>query len=347
MDKLEKRRILEQEKYKFLREMIANDEILYLTLTGSHSYGTDVEDSDVDIRGIMKTPVETLLGNVECFGYDDSQETGNTDTVLYTTNHFFTKLKSNNPVFIEILSSREEDILYITPLGQKIKDNVDLFITQTAFFSFEGYALSLLNRIERVMRSDFEKGINQKTIDRFEMMKYSFNEKYSGFEQNSIILKDEDKELKLDIDLKDYPLVDFYAMMSEFENMITEYEKKKEIVEKQKTDKLKGRNKKTTPEKLNKHIMHLIRLLLEGIELGSTGKLSTYRPKEQREELLAIRNGKYYDFENDEVKDSFFEYRDELISELKKIRENTILPRRSEKEVITDFIVDINRKTLE
>lgn len=334
---MNKQEILQRKEYEFLRKMIDDDEILLLTLTGSHSYGTNVEDSDIDIRGIMKTPKATLLGLESCFGYDDAQETGNTDTVLYTTNHFFEKLRTNNPAFIEILATREEDILYISEVGRMIKDNLGLFLTQNIFYSFEGYALSLLNRLQNHLGGvEKDEDIDKRMIERFELMKYYFNDKYKSFDNSSMKIKENNGDLLIDIFLKDYSLDYLFKLLEEFKNMSNDYEKKKKSVGR--------RNKKKTQSKLDKHVMYLFRLLFMAIELGKTGQVSTYRPQKEREFLLEVRKGLF--FENGKLKDCFFEKLEESKEKLKEVKKDTVLPKKQNWETLNAFVQEVNFLTL-
>lgn len=49
--------ILQREEYDFLRTIKhLGDNILFLTVGGSHAYGTNIEGSDVDIRGAAGSP---------------------------------------------------------------------------------------------------------------------------------------------------------------------------------------------------------------------------------------------------------------------------------------------------
>ncbi len=60
------KKLLKQPEYDFLRtNEHLGDNICLLTLGGSHAYGTNVEGSDVDIRGVaIPTKREVLLGRV-------------------------------------------------------------------------------------------------------------------------------------------------------------------------------------------------------------------------------------------------------------------------------------------
>ena len=68
------------------------ENIILLTLGGSHAYGIDKEGSDVDIRGIaLNTKPEILLGN----DFDDVVDVP-TDTTIYSFNKMLQLLSSNN-----------------------------------------------------------------------------------------------------------------------------------------------------------------------------------------------------------------------------------------------------------
>ena len=52
-------------EYDFLRtNPHLGDRIMFLTLGGSHAYGTNVETSDVDIRGVAMNSASDIVGVV-------------------------------------------------------------------------------------------------------------------------------------------------------------------------------------------------------------------------------------------------------------------------------------------
>lgn len=66
------KKILKSKKYGFLREnKQLGKNIVLLTLGGSHAYGTNTKNSDLDIRGIARNTEKELLGlsKFETFEY--------------------------------------------------------------------------------------------------------------------------------------------------------------------------------------------------------------------------------------------------------------------------------------
>jgi len=57
MTNAELKAIVQREEYDFLHtNKRLGSNILFLTLSGSHAYGTNVEGSDIDIRGVAGSP---------------------------------------------------------------------------------------------------------------------------------------------------------------------------------------------------------------------------------------------------------------------------------------------------
>ena len=79
--------------YDFLRgNKNLGDNIILLTLGGSHAYGMDKEGSDLDVRGIALNRKEEIL-----LGTDFEQVVDvDTDTTIYSFNKMIQLLTSNN-----------------------------------------------------------------------------------------------------------------------------------------------------------------------------------------------------------------------------------------------------------
>ena len=95
--------ILKGNEYNFIQtnEHLGKHVIL-LGLAGSYSYGTNIEGSDIDVRGITLNQKSDLIGLTQFEQYVDD----NTDTVIYAFNKMITLLLSCNPNIIELLQCK-------------------------------------------------------------------------------------------------------------------------------------------------------------------------------------------------------------------------------------------------
>ena len=106
--------------------------VILLGLAGSYSYGTNIEGSDIDVRGITLNQKSDLIGLTQFEQYVDD----NTDTVIYAFNKMITLLLSCNPNTIELLGLNLEHYLYLNDIGQMLLDNKKLFLSKKAIIFF-------------------------------------------------------------------------------------------------------------------------------------------------------------------------------------------------------------------
>ena len=143
--------LLANKDYAFLTESpLLGNNILLLTLGGSHAYGTNVETSDIDVRGITYNPVGSLLGNRVFEQYEDEA----TDTVVYGLNKMFKLLLECNPNTIEQLGSKPEHYIILNDDGKKLIENRKIFLSKRAIYTFGGYANSQLRRLQNALARD-------------------------------------------------------------------------------------------------------------------------------------------------------------------------------------------------
>ena len=121
-------------------------------------------------------------------------------------------------------------------------------------------------------------------------------------------------------------------MYSEMNNIIKEY------------GKLNYRNNKKDDLHLNKHAMHLVRLLIMGAEILEGKGVNTYRESD-REQLLEIRNGKYQK-EDGSFYQEFFDMVDSFEKRLQYAADNSSLSSKPNFNQIEELVMEINRKRL-
>ena len=321
-------------EYDFLKtNPHLTNKIIFLTLGGSYAYGTNIETSDVDIRGCALNSRPDLLG---LSSFEQVVDAG-TDTTIYSFNKLVQLLLNCNPNTIEMLGCKPEHYFMMTPIGKQMIDNQKLFLSQKAVHSFGGYATTQLRRLENAIARDAlpqsrkEEHIRQS----MEGMVDNFKNKYENFENGSIKLytdvsaKEElDTEIFADIVLKHCPALEFNGLLNGLTDVLGSYEK------------LNKRNRKKDEEHLNKHAMHLIRLYLMCIDILEKEKVITYR-EDNRDFLLEIRNGKYMNADGT-YKDEFFQIINDFEKRLEYAKENTSLPKTPDYHKIEDFVMSIN-----
>ena len=102
--------------------------MLFATFGGSHSYGTNVEGSDIDIRGCAFNSKTDLLGRTNF-----EQVINNaTDTTIYSFNKLIGLLENCNPNTIEMLGCRPESYMFYRPIGKMMVDQRKMFLSQKA-----------------------------------------------------------------------------------------------------------------------------------------------------------------------------------------------------------------------
>lgn len=327
--------LLESKEYDFLKtnEHLGNN-ICLLGLGGSHAYGTNIETSDIDIRGIaLNSKREILTGH--CFEQVVEEKT---DTTIYSFNKIISLLINVNPNTIEILGLKPEHYLYITPIGQEILDNKKMFLSKRCIYSFGGYAnqqlMRLKNNIARYAVSQAEK--ENHILKSILNSMHSIHSKYHEMPEGSLTIyiddavqEDFDTEIFMDVNLNHYPLRDYKSMWSEMSNIVKDYSK------------VGKRNKKKDDAHLAKHMMHLLRLYMMCLDILEKEEIVTYREKEH-DLLMSIRNGNY--LINGKVTDEFWDILNEYEKRFDYAKENTALSDNPNYKEIEDFVVSINER---
>lgn len=329
---------LNSTEYDFLRtDKNLGNNIIILTLGGSHAYGTNNENSDLDIRGCALNSKRQILTNENFEQFVNEA----TDTTIYAFNKLIHLLSNVNPNTIEMLGNKPEHYFYVSPIGKELIDNAHLFLSKKAIYSFGGYANQQLRRLENksnrlVSQSEQEQHIL--TTIRHAM--YDIKTAYQDFTDEDIKLyidtavqEGYDTEIFMDVNLKHYPLRDYKAVWSEMQSIVKSY------------GKIGKRNEKAIEHnKLGKHMMHLVRLYMMCLDILEKEKIITYR-EDEHDLLMDIRKGKYLD-DNKQPIAEFYEMVDEYEKKLEYAKKNTNLPDNPDYNAINEFVASVNERVI-
>ena len=323
---------LASKEYDFLRtDKHLGKNIIFLTTGGSYAYGTNVETSDLDIRGIAVETSNEILGSSSFEQFENRE----TDTVIYGLRKIIKLMLNCNPNVLEMLGTKDEHIFICNKYGKMIKDNTNLFLSKRAIQSFGGYASAQLRRLQNALARDNypqkEKEIHM--LNTIKTQIATMKDRYEVFSNENLnIYIDKSKkegfesELFIDVNFNHYPLRDFKNIYAEMSNVINDY------------DKLNHRNSKKDANHLNKHAMHLIRLFIMGTELLEGKGVNTYREND-REFLLKIRNGEF-------SYNQIFEMVNDYEKKFDYAAKNTCLKDEPDYDKVEELMISINRDVI-
>lgn len=309
------RNLIRSPTYDFLRTNEHLKNIAFITLGGSYSYGTNVETSDVDVRGCALNSASEIIGLSSFEQVIDKP----TDTTIYAFNKLIPLLVNCNPNVVEMLGCKPEHYLYVSTIGKQMLDNRKMFLSQRAIRSFGGYAIAQLRRLENALARD-----RLSQPKRENHIRQSIEGAvYSNFKDltNSLTFHVEpsareglEEEVCVDLTLNSFPVRDLRSLVNDIDNVVRDYERD-----------INSRNKKKDDAHLNKHAMHLVRLYYMCIDILTLGDIITYRTREH-ELLMDIRNGAFQK-EDGTFRPEFFEMVDNLQRSMEYAQKNTSIPK--------------------
>ena len=153
---------------EYLRE---NNLILFEYISGSQLYGTAIETSDIDIKGVFILPNDQFSD----FDYDDTwleSESGKfiiseenkhllnknfdiekfkgkeCEIKFYELKKFLKLLEKSNANMLEVFSVPDDCLIYSHPLMDSILLNQNKFLSKGIYKSFTGYALEQISKAQ-------------------------------------------------------------------------------------------------------------------------------------------------------------------------------------------------------
>lgn len=295
------------------------ENLIVAHLAGSHSYGTNIETSDVDVRGVFcakRVNVATPF-----FPYKEQTIPSMEDAKVYEVSNFLNLYTQGNPNILETLWVDEQDVLLNSPAYSVLKENRQALLSKKVAFTFTGYALSQLKRIkghnkwinnpkpfEPPKQTDYVKLVQNFTKDKVLPNEFSI----TNYPENSRVIPFGDNLFGLYVDrelTKGYsPFDKYYTLNTQFEDessagygppdFMVRWKKEQYTLAKQDHRNYWNWKENRNPARAaleeehsfdTKHAMHLVRLLRMGEEILTTGEVKVKRPDAQ--ELLDVRAG--------------------------------------------------------
>lgn len=338
------------------------DRTIYLTVHGSHAYGCNTPDSDIDLRGIA-VPTKKYF-----FGYQDNFEQAQfneVDCTIFDIRKFVKLAADFNPNAVEILFTDPEEQLIFKDPFKKLFEIKNKFISKKAKFTMSGYAISQLRRIHRhrrwllnpmkepPKRTDYGLPEHGSLIPHHQLLEIeaAINKKLdewnfdtTGLDNDTSIwlknkLFDLLKDLKINTD--EY---DIYAARSlGLNDNLTEAFKKERKYKsaKREWDNYQHWKKTRNPERAKleekygydvKHASHLFRLFKQCEEVLLYGVVRVKRP--DAEQILAIKNGAW-------TYEQIIEFAEEQDKYMDELYKKSTIPREPDRKAINDVCIEI------
>lgn len=285
----------------------------------------------------------------ECLNEEEKKvsEKEKMEGVVYDVRKFINLCAKMNPTMVETLFVRDSEVKICTEMGEELREFAPNFLSQKARWTYGGYASQQLKRMKTHRKWLLDPPERKPEREDFDLQKLP---KLSKSERNALdgIVKQHKHRLneyfggEFCEENKDFTdqLFDFMKNFAISENMMLTLQKEKEYECAMRNWKSflswqKNRNEaRFEIEKKvgydSKNASHLIRLGRSGLELLEYGKLKVYR--DDAEELLAIRNGKFSYEEILEMSDNL-EKRSEEIYKSQK----SPLPKAVDMEKVNQF----------
>lgn len=126
-------------EYDFLRDY--PHKIAFLTLGGSYAYGTNTEDSDIDLRGVFLSDKREILLNDNTKLVETKKDT---DAVMYTLKKYVDLCAKGNPTMLELLYFVPDRYLYVSDIGLELIKNRDMFLSKRIYHAIIGCVKSFM-----------------------------------------------------------------------------------------------------------------------------------------------------------------------------------------------------------
>jgi predicted nucleotidyltransferase len=340
--------------------------ILLEAISGSHAYGTAVDGSDIDIKGVFLLPKDFFFG----LSYTSQLSDERNDIVYYELGRFTDLLCKNNPNILELLASPADCLRKRHPVLDTYTP--DLFLSRKCCQTFGGYAMAqikkarglnkkIVNPVDKALKTPLDfcfilvkshksyplvkwleaKGWAQEdcglaSIPHFKNTYALYHSTDKAYSYKGII----QKATSNDISLSSIPkgmesAATLYFNKDGYQTYCKEYKQYWEWVENRNELRYKGTIKHGKRYDA-KNMMHTFRLLDMAEEIAKEGVIRVRRPN--RDFLLSIRRGEY-EYEQ------LLEWAKERMQRIELLFDQSRLPEAPDLDIIEKRLV-ANREAL-
>lgn len=359
---------------------------ILLAVGGSRAYGINVSTSDVDVKGVAIPPLEYHLGflnkfeqadkatNLDCFAeYLNEEEElavsqSKLEGVVYDLRKFISLAVDANPNILDVIFCRDSEVKVTTPLGEKLRENQEMFISAKAKHTFSGYAAAQAKRIKSHRRWLLKPPTHKPTRAEYDLPDHTLIPKDQMAAAWSMVQKKMDS---WNFDFNTLSEPDRIHVLGQIERTLTEIGSTTETVWKsasrvvglsdgfiQLLDRERRYSGAMTEYKQyenwksernvaraeleakhgydTKHGAHLYRLLSMGKEILTTGKVNIWRGDIDADIIRGIRNGEM-DY------DTLVSWAEKTDNELNQIykEKKYIVPHEPPRQKIDDLCVEL------
>lgn len=124
------------------------EHIIYKCIVGSRAFGLDVDNSDIDRRGIYLPPAELQWS---LYGIPEQVEDGETQECYWELQKFLVLALKANPNILECLYTPMVE--YANPIAEELLANRSRFLSKLVFQTYNGYVISQFKKLEQDMRN--------------------------------------------------------------------------------------------------------------------------------------------------------------------------------------------------
>ena len=146
------------------QELDGSNYVLFKSIRGSHLYGLETPESDIDTYSVFCCPQDWLYGTGLRYQRTVSDEKN--DNTCSEISKYISELGKSNPDALISLFTPQDKILVFNPILQPLIDIRESLLTKECFKSFRGYAKSQIGKakgLNKAMNIDPEEVKERKT----------------------------------------------------------------------------------------------------------------------------------------------------------------------------------------